>query len=170
MLRQLDIGRNSVFEEVAEGDVEPGLVGRRRQRELLVDRRGRGDPDDRAETFVGVYDAAFRVDLQDADRQRLGQPAQELFARAQCFDRVHPIGDVDHLRDHQAARRIGQPVFAARLQPHVRSVATAMSQDRVLTQSGPGQHFHPVGDGLRPIVGVNQIEGTGSDQLLAAAP
>jgi len=168
--RQFDIGRDPVPEQRIERDVEPLAIPFGGEYELFVDRRGAGDADDRAQPIVGVYDAPLGIDLNDADRQRLGEPAQKPFARAQRFDRVHAVGDVDHLRDHELGGGIGQPVIAGRLQPHITAVAAQVARQRPLLRIRTPEHLHPIGDCQWPVVGMKQVERARSEQLGAAAP
>ena len=72
---------------------------------------------------VAVGQSPLGVDLEDADRQRLGQQPEQLFLVPDRLVSRHFLGDVDDVGEHAAVVRVVQQVGVGDFDPEPAAVA-----------------------------------------------
>jgi hypothetical protein len=78
---------------------------------------------------------------------------------AQPFGRVHAFGHIDHLAANEPLRRIVEQIAVGDLEPDILAVAMAIAHDRPLAETRPAEHLHPIRNGGRAVVGMDEVEG-----------
>jgi hypothetical protein len=105
-------------EHSRERDPHPVLIGCGDGAHELVDTRDVG-AEQLHDLVVAIGHVALRGELDDPDRQRLGQAVQQLLTGAQCFVRRHLARDVDDLAPDAALVGVVEEVVVGDLEPGV---------------------------------------------------
>jgi hypothetical protein len=139
------------FEHVPEDRLERSAIGARDVGEPIAEPVAAGRAEDLVDEFVAIHDLASCIDLNDPQGQCFGQPAQELFAGAQLFDRVHALGHIDHLTANEAPRRIVEHIAVLDLEPDISTVPVDVGD---AARAGALPRFHD----RRKVAGKTQLE------------
>jgi len=135
-----------------------GPIGLDDGAQLLLRARNARHTHDLVKSIVGVDDLTCRIHLEEPQRNRLGEPVQQLLTRPQLLLRGHLLGDVNDLCHHTSMLGIVEQVVVGDLEPDPGPVAAAVAQPHSTTRPRRGQHVHPVVDRQRMIVWVDELD------------
>ncbi len=120
------------------------------------------------QAVVREDDPPLCVDLEHAHGQRRRKAIEQLLSRAKGLLGSHLLGDVDHLGHDAPVLGIAKEVVIGDLEPDPRAVLVLHPLTQAARGAGANDHFHPVLDRERVIVGVQEIERALALRLLGA--
>ncbi len=118
------------------------------------------------QAFVRVQHVALSIEVQDPERDGLGDPAQELLAGAHRLVRRHLLGDVESFGD-DAPFGLAEQILVGELEPHPGVVGAPIPQPGPTLRTRGGEHVHPALDRTVMVVRVYEVERRAADHLVA---